>query len=52
MAAKDKPKSYHIDYLNRARMTIPQTNLRLGYFINDHYAITIRFDHMRYCLEI
>jgi hypothetical protein len=34
--AHDKPKGWHVDYLNPARMTIPQTNLKLGYFINDH----------------
>lgn len=50
MVAKDKPKGYHIDYLNPARMTIPQTNLRLGYFVNDHYCITIGFDHMKYVM--
>ena len=34
--AKDVPKGWHIDYINPARMTIPQTNFRLGYFISDH----------------
>jgi hypothetical protein len=29
-AAQDKPKGWHIDYINPARMTIPQTNLRIG----------------------
>ena len=46
--AKDKPKGYHIDYINPARMTIPQTNFRLGYFINDYYNISIGVDHMKY----
>ncbi len=46
--AKDKPKGYHIDYVNPARMTIPQTNFRMGYFINDHYNISIGVDHMKY----
>jgi hypothetical protein len=31
-------------------MTIPQTNLRLGYFINDHYSIAIGVDHMKYVM--
>jgi hypothetical protein len=30
--AADKPKGWHIDYIN-PRMTIPQTNLRIGYFL-------------------
>ncbi len=46
--AQDKPKGYHVDYVNPARMTIPQTNFRLGYFINDHYNISIGVDHMKY----
>lgn len=49
--ASDKPKGYHIDYLNPARMTIPQTNFRMGYFINDHYNISIGLDHMKYVLN-
>jgi len=50
VVAHDKPKGYHIDYINPARMTIPQTNFRLGYFINDHYNITIGVDHMKYVM--
>ena len=50
MSAHDKPKGWHVDYLNPARMTIPQTNLRLGYFINDHYSIAIGVDHMKYVM--
>lgn len=48
--ANDKPKGWHIDYLNPARMTIPQTNLRIGYFITNHYNISIGVDHMKYVM--
>lgn len=48
--AHDKPKGYHLDYLNPARMTIPQTNLRIGYFITDHYNVSIGVDHMKYVM--
>ena len=48
--AHDKPKGWHVDYFNPARMTIPQTNLRLGYFISDHYSITLGVDHMKYVM--
>lgn len=48
--ADDKPKGWHIDYFNPGRMTIPQTNFRLGYFINDHYNISIGLDHMKYVM--
>lgn len=51
VVANDKPKGWHIDYFNPARITIPQTNLRIGYFINDHYNISIGVDHMKYVME-
>jgi hypothetical protein len=50
VAAHDKPKGWHLDYINPTRMTIPQTNLRLGYFITDHYNISIGVDHMKYVI--
>ncbi|MBP4138645.1 hypothetical protein J3495_11160 [Flavobacterium sp. P7388] len=50
MKAHDKPKGYHLDYINPANMTIPQTNFRLGYFINDHYSVAIGWDHMKYVM--
>jgi hypothetical protein len=50
VAAVDKPKGWHIDYLSPSRMTIPQTNFRVGYFINDHYNISIGLDHMKYVM--
>lgn len=50
VAAHDKPKGWHLDYINPTRMTIPQTNLRIGYFINDHYNISIGVDHMKYVM--
>ena len=50
VTAHDKPKGWHVDYVNPARMTIPQTNLRIGYFINDHYNISIGVDHMKYVM--
>jgi hypothetical protein len=50
VAAVDRPKGWHIDYINPAKMTIPQTNFRVGYFINDHYNISIGVDHMKYVM--
>lgn len=46
--AEDKPKGWHVDYINPTRMTIPQTNFRLGYFISDKYNISVGLDHMKY----
>lgn len=50
MTAQDKPKGWHLDYINPAKMTIPQTNFRLGYFISDHYSVAIGVDHMKYVM--
>lgn len=51
MKAHDKPSevSYH-NYLEPDRITIPQTNLRLGYFVKDNLAITFGVDHMKYVM--
>ncbi|WP_221412130.1 hypothetical protein [Dysgonomonas sp. ZJ279] len=50
--ASDKQNkfSYH-NYLQPNRITIPQTNLRLGYFIKDNLAITLGVDHMKYVVN-
>jgi hypothetical protein len=50
VTARDKPKGWHVDYINPARMTIPQTNFRLGYFITDKYNLSIGVDHMKYVM--
>lgn len=49
--AHDVPKGYHIDYINPTRMTIPQTNLKVGYFISNHYSIAFGVDHMKYVMN-
>ncbi|MGH2664335.1 hypothetical protein [Flavobacterium sp.] len=50
VTAHDKPKGWHVDYVNPARMTIPQTNLRIGYFVSDKYNVSIGVDHMKYVM--
>jgi hypothetical protein len=39
------------NYLKIDRITIPQTNIRLGYFIKDNIAIVLGVDHMKYVME-
>ncbi len=51
MVAHDKPKGWHIDYINPVNMTIPQTNFRFGYFFSDHYSVSIGWDHMKYVMS-
>lgn len=49
--AKDRqtPFSFN-DYFNPGRVTIPQNNYRIGYFLNEHYTISIGVDHMKYVM--
>nr|WP_111309650.1 hypothetical protein [Confluentibacter sediminis] len=49
-SAHDKPKGWHIDYVNPTRVTIPQTNVKIGYFISNKYAIALGVDHMKYVM--
>ena len=51
VTAHDKPKGWHVDYINPGRMTITQTNFRMGYFVNDHYSVAIGVDHMKYVMN-
>ena len=48
--AQDKPKGWNVSYINPTKLTVPQTNLNLSYYISDHYSISIGFDHMKYVM--
>lgn len=50
--AKDKVNAFTFrDYINPGRVTIPQTNFRIGYFFNDNYTVSIGVDHMKYVMR-
>ncbi|TXE08104.1 hypothetical protein FUA26_12270 [Seonamhaeicola algicola] len=53
VVAHDKPqdKFGFKEHLNPARVTIPQTNFRIGYFLNNKYSISFGFDHMKYVVD-
>lgn len=52
VVATDHPTHFSFDsYLNPFKLTIPQTNFRIGYFINDHYSLSFGFDHMKYVVQ-
>lgn len=38
-------------YFQPSKITIPQYNFRVGYFISDHYDISIGVDHMKYVMQ-
>ena len=51
VVAKDSPTSFALNpYFHPSWITIPQTNLRIGYFINDKLDISIGDDHMKYIM--
>lgn len=49
--ASDKPKPFGIDFLDPGGITLPATNLELGYFIKDNYNIVAGYDHMKYVMR-
>lgn len=52
VVGKDRQTEFNLDpYLNPGKLTIPQTNFRIGYFINDHYNVSFGFDHMKYVVK-
>ncbi|WP_282121754.1 hypothetical protein [Algibacter mikhailovii] len=51
VSAADRPKGWHIDYINPTRLTIPQTNFKAGYFISDNYTVSLGLDHMKYVMN-
>lgn len=49
--AKDRQTPFSADvYLNPTLLTIPQCNYGLGYFLNNHYSISLSVDHMKYVM--
>jgi hypothetical protein len=49
--ANDRQTPVGLDpYLNPVKLTVPQTNFRIGYFISDHYCVIGGFDHMKYVM--
>ena len=52
LTAHDRPtKISYQNYLKFSRLTIPQTNLRISYFIKDNLAISFGDDHMKYVMD-
>lgn len=50
--ANDRQSLYRANlYLNPSSMTIPQYNLRFGYYVKDKYEISIGADHMKYVMK-
>lgn len=51
VVAKDRQTRFALDpYFNPAMITIPQTNLRIGYFFHNNYELSVAVDHMKYVM--
>ncbi|MCB9201993.1 MAG: hypothetical protein H6604_02945 [Flavobacteriales bacterium] len=49
--AKDKPLPFGLKpHFQLDKITIPQTNVRIGYFINDKWDISLGVEHMKYVM--
>lgn len=49
--ARDRQTKFSFnDYFNPGRVTIPQTNYRIGYFFKENYTVSIGVDHMKYVM--
>lgn len=52
VSAKDKFYNVRLDpHLTPGNLTLPQTNLRIGYFIKDDLELSFGVDHMKYVME-
>lgn len=50
--AKDRQTQFKAEtYFGINTITIPQTNMRFGYFLTDNLSITVGVDHMKYVMQ-
>lgn len=50
--AKDRQTKFDPKvYFNPSLVTIPQYNLRIGYYFTNHLSLTLNVDHMKYVLD-
>jgi hypothetical protein len=51
LAAKDRQTPFSAKvYFNPSKLTIPQCNYGIGFFINKHYSVSLAVDHMKYVM--
>lgn len=50
--AQDRQSEFNAKtYFSPSTLTIPQYNVRLGYFMSDKYSLTVGTDHMKYVVQ-
>jgi hypothetical protein len=49
ITASDRPHKFDFDtYFNPKSFTVPQFNVRAGYYFMDKYSVSVGYDHMKY----
>lgn len=51
MTASDNYEKLSLVYLNPKKFTIPQFNVRFGYFFKDNWSLSFGYDHMKYLMD-
>jgi len=52
LSASDNPERFNPNvYFNPKKLTIPQFNIRLGYFFKDNWSLSLGYDHMKYIMD-
>lgn len=52
VVAHDRPEEFDPKvYFNLFKLSIPQFNIRLGYRLNEKWAISLGYDHMKYVVD-
>ncbi len=49
--AKDRPENPSLVYINPDQLTIPQFNIRAGYYLTKRWAVSVGYDHMKYVMQ-
>ena len=52
VTASDRPTKFGFNpYFKIDKITVPQTNMRIGFFFKENYTISIGVDHMKYVMN-
>jgi len=51
LAASDNPSSKLSDYFDPQKLTIPQFNVRIGWYYKFRWDISVGYDHMKYVMD-
>ncbi len=48
---RDRPTPFSLDYFKPTTLSIPQWNVRAGYFLSNRLAISVGIDHLKYVVD-